>query len=75
MSDLKGPIIAAEAVILLVLGVANIVTGQFLGAAILIAIGTLAAGCAWAFWPARSGIIGLAGARPRRAGSSRRRRH
>ena len=75
MSNLKGPIIAAEAVVLLALGAANIVSGQFLGAAILIAIGSLAAGCAWAFWPARSGIIGLAGARPRRAGSSRRRRH
>ena len=75
MSNLKGPIIAAEAVVLLVLGAANIVSGQFLGAAILIAIGSLAAGCAWAFWPDRSGIIGLVGVRPRRAGSSRRRRH
>ena len=74
MSDLKGLIIAAEAAVLLVLAAANVVSGQFLGAAILLGIASLAAACAWALWPAKSRIIGLAGARPRRAGWSRRRR-
>jgi hypothetical protein len=71
---LKGLIIAAEAAVLLVLAAANVVSGQFLGAAILLGIASLAAACAWALWPAKSRIIGLAGARPRRAGWSRRRR-
>ena len=53
MSDLKGLIIAAEAAVLLVLAAANIVSGQFLGAAIVLAIASLAAACAWALWPAR----------------------
>lgn len=74
MSDLRGLIIASEAAVLLVLAAANVVSGQFLGAAILLGIASLAAGCAWALWPAKSRIIGLAGARPRRAGWSRRRR-
>ena len=72
MNHLKGVIIAAEAVVLLVFSIADIVSGQFLGAAILLGIATLAAACAWALWPARSRITGLAGAGPRRAGSSRR---
>ena len=71
MSDLKSVIIAAEAVVLLVLGAASVVSGQILGAAILLGIASLAAVCAWALWP-KDQIIGLAGARPRRAGSSRR---
>lgn len=71
MSDLKSLIIAAEAVVLLVLGAASVVSGQILGAAILLGIASLAAVCAWALWP-KDQIIGLAGARPRRAGSSRR---
>jgi hypothetical protein len=36
---------------LLVLGAAEIIRGQLLGAAILVAIASLAAGCAWALWP------------------------
>jgi len=71
VSDLKSLIIAAEAVVLLVLGAASVVSGQILGAAILLGIASLAAVCAWALWP-KDQIIGLAGARPRRAGSSRR---
>lgn len=51
MSDLKWLIIAAEAAALLVLAAANIVSGQFLGATILLAIASLAAACAWALWP------------------------
>jgi hypothetical protein len=74
VSDLKGLIIAVEAGILLVFSVAEVVSGQFLGAAILLGIAALSAACAWALWPARSRIIGLAGEGPRRAGSSRRRR-
>ncbi len=75
MSDLKGLVIAAEAVVLLLLGAANIVSGQLLGAAILVGLASLAAICAWALWPAGGRIIGLAGARPRRAGRSRPPRH
>ncbi len=75
MNDLKGLIIGAEAIVLLALGAANIVSGQLLGAAILIGIAALAAVCAWALWRAEGGIIDLAGARPRKAGWSRRRRH
>jgi uncharacterized MnhB-related membrane protein len=71
VSDLKSVIIAAEAVVLLVVSFADVVSGQFLGAAILLGIASLAAVCAWVLWP-RDQVIGLAGARPRRAGSSRR---
>jgi hypothetical protein len=51
VNHLKGPIIAAEAVVLLLLGAANIVGNQFFGAAILIGLASLAAACAWAMWP------------------------
>ncbi|HEV3462161.1 MAG TPA: hypothetical protein VG413_08970 [Candidatus Dormibacteraeota bacterium] len=71
MSDLRGVIIAAEAVVLLLVSFADVVSGQFLGAAILLGIASLAAVCAWALWP-RDQIIGLAGEGPRTAGSSRR---
>jgi uncharacterized MnhB-related membrane protein len=74
VSDLKGLIVGAEAIILLVLGAADLLSGQFVGAAILIGIASLAAGCAWALLRAEDRIIGLAGARPRRAGRSQRRR-
>ena len=72
MSDLKGLIVAAEAVVMLVLAVANIVSGQFLGAVLLAGIAVLAAACAWALWPTRGRIIRLADEAPRKAGSSRR---
>ena len=51
MSDLKGPAVALEALVLLVLGAANIVSGQLIGAAILVGLALLAAACAWALWP------------------------
>ena len=72
MNDLKGLVIAVEAVVLLALGAADILSGQLLGAVIVLGIASLAAGCAWALWPDRGQIIGLAGGRPRRAGLSRR---
>ncbi len=75
VNDLKGLVIAVEAVVLLLLGAANIVSGQLLGAVILFGLALLAGGSAWALWPARRRIIGFAGARPRRAGRSRRPRH
>jgi hypothetical protein len=74
VSDLKGRIIAVEAVVLLLLGAANVVSGQLLGAAILFGLAVLAGGSAWALLPGRGRIIRFAGARPRREGWSRRRR-
>ncbi len=74
MNHLKGVIIAGEAFVLLVLGTTNIVSGQFLAAAILFGVASLAAACAWALWPAQSPLIRLAGERPHRARWSRRRR-
>ena len=71
MSDLKSLVVAVEALVLLLLGAANLVSGQLLGAAILIGIGALAAACAWAVWADRARIIDLAGEAPRRGGSSR----
>ena len=46
MSDLKSVLIAAEAVVLLGVSFADVVSGQFLGAAILLGIASLAAVCA-----------------------------
>jgi hypothetical protein len=66
----KERVLAIEGAILLVLGAANIVSGQLVGAAILIGIASLAAACAWALWPGRGQIIGLAGEPPRKEGSS-----
>jgi hypothetical protein len=51
MRDMKALVIALEAIVLLALGAANIVSGQFLGAAIVVGLGTLAASCAWALRP------------------------
>jgi hypothetical protein len=48
---MKSRVLAAEAGILLILGAAFVVSGRLLGAAILLALGTLAATCAWALWP------------------------
>jgi cadmium resistance protein CadD (predicted permease) len=53
VNDLKSLVIGAEALFLLLLGAANILGGQFLGAVILIGVALLAAACAWALWPAR----------------------
>jgi hypothetical protein len=51
MRDVKRVLFAIEAVVLLVLGAADIMTGQLLGAAILLGVASLAAGCAWALSP------------------------
>ncbi len=51
MRSIKGLVIAVEAIVLVALGAANILSGQLLGGAIIVALGTLAAVCAWALWP------------------------
>ena len=51
MRSIKGLVVAGEAIVLLALGLANIVSGQLLGGAIVIGLGMLAAACAWALWP------------------------
>jgi hypothetical protein len=48
---MRGRVFAAEASVLAVLGVTFIVTGRFLGAAILLGLSLLAATVAWASWP------------------------
>ena len=45
--------LAVEGGVLLLLGMANVVTGRFLGAAILVGLATLAAASAWALWANR----------------------
>jgi membrane protein implicated in regulation of membrane protease activity len=51
MRDVKALIIAIEGGVLLLLGAASIVSGRFLGAAILVGLASLAAASAWALWP------------------------
>jgi hypothetical protein len=51
MRNIKGLVIIVEAIVLLALGAANIVSGQLLGGAIVVGLGTLAGACAWALWP------------------------
>jgi hypothetical protein len=46
-------VLALEGGVLLVLGVASILSGRLLGAAILVGLATLAAASAWALWPSR----------------------
>jgi hypothetical protein len=48
---MTGRILAAEGGVLAILGVAFIVTGRFLGAALLFGLSLLATTCAWAVWP------------------------
>ena len=45
-------VLAIEGGVLLVLAAANIVSGRFLGPAILVGLASLAAASAWALWPA-----------------------
>ncbi len=47
---MKQRVLALEGGVLLLLGLANIVNGRFLGAAILVGLATLAAVSAWALW-------------------------
>ena len=70
---MKGRVLAIEAVVLLILGAANIVSGRLLGAAILLALGVLAAICAWTLWPGGQDLpTTRAAGSLRKAGSSRR---
>jgi hypothetical protein len=47
---MKQRVLALEGGVLLVLGVASILSGRLLGAAILVGLGMLAGASAWAFW-------------------------
>jgi hypothetical protein len=49
---MKQRVLALEGGVLLLLGVANVVSGRFIGAAILVALSTLAVASAWALWAA-----------------------
>jgi hypothetical protein len=51
MRSIKGLVVAVEAIVLLPLGLANIVSGQVFGGAIVVGLAILAAACAWALWP------------------------
>jgi hypothetical protein len=51
MSSVKGLVIAVEAIVLLALGLANILSGQLFGGAIVLGLAILAAACAWVLWP------------------------
>jgi hypothetical protein len=46
---MKQRVLALEGGVLLILGVASILSGRFLGAAILVGLAVLAAASAWAF--------------------------
>jgi hypothetical protein len=50
---MKQGVLALEGGVLLILGVASILSGRFLGAAIVIGLASLAVACAWALWPAQ----------------------
>jgi len=47
----RGRILAAEGGLLAVLGLSFLITGRFVGAALLLVLGLLAVTCAWALWP------------------------
>jgi hypothetical protein len=47
---MKQGVLAVEGGVLLILGVASILSGRLLGAAILVGLATLAAASAWALW-------------------------
>jgi hypothetical protein len=51
MRSIKGLVVAVEAIVLVALGAASILSGQLLGGAIIVGLGTLAAACAWALCP------------------------
>jgi hypothetical protein len=51
MRSIKGLVVAVEAIVLLALGAANILSGQLLGGAIVVGLAILAAACAWVLWP------------------------
>ena len=47
---MKPRVLAVEGGVLLLLAVASMLSGRFLGAAVLVGLGTLAAASAWALW-------------------------
>ena len=47
----RSQVIAAEGVMLVVLATGYLITGRFLGTAILLALGGLAVCSAWMLWP------------------------
>jgi hypothetical protein len=47
---MKQRVLALEGGVLLLLGLASILSGRFLGAAILVGLAALATASAWAFW-------------------------
>ena len=49
---MKQRVLAVEGGVLLLLGVASILTGRLLGAAILVGLAMLAGASAWALWAA-----------------------
>ena len=51
MRSIEGLVVAVEAIVLLALGAAYILSGQLLGGAIVVGLGMLAAACAWVLWP------------------------
>jgi hypothetical protein len=48
---MRAKVLAAEAGVLALLGMAFLVTGRLLGAALLLGLGLLGATSAWALWP------------------------
>ena len=50
---MKQRVLAIEGGVLLLLGVASILSGRLVGAAILVGLGSLAEASAWALWPDR----------------------
>lgn len=48
---MRGRVLAAEGSILLILGMANSISGRLFAAAVLLLLGALALACAWALWP------------------------
>jgi hypothetical protein len=48
---MRARVLAAEAGVLALLGMAFLVTGRLLGAALLLGLGLLGATSAWALWP------------------------
>jgi hypothetical protein len=50
---MKQRVLALEGGVLFLLGVASILSGRLLGAAVLVALAAMAAAAAWALWPTR----------------------
>jgi hypothetical protein len=48
---MKARVLVAEGGVMVILAVASLVTGRFIGAALLLGLGLLAATSGWALWP------------------------